>query len=373
MKEIVEYLLAGLIMLSFIPFFTFFVVPYYQAAARVELGDLSVVALEKAKEVFTILYNQGNLTYAGTGEIDVIGEVAGRLEFARIRDFNMRIELIPIVEAVELNATHLVVYAREKGSVAAIIFDKYGAYRTASSSQPLLNESSMLYIYVFRPSDFGLTHFVNIKLAAAVLETRAARGFNYWVNGTIEGYPMGKVEGGAEKLLIKPRYTPAGSINASIFYYYSSLSRGSFSLYSSSKYEIYVGIIFYTSSFTAHMNDYYVYYNATRRADGLLELRLNQLVYNYTRQGYGCGPNYTNCILSDSSKTLIRSSSSPIDYRLYNGVLLFLTNGTANLIIPLYPGRLAFGPEPPVSVSRSSSYIRLGMFDYYLVVEVWPR
>lgn len=375
MKEIVEYLLAGLIMLSFIPFFTFFVIPYYQIAARVGLSDLSAVALEKAREVFTVLYDQGNLTYAGTGDIDVIGEVVSRLEFTRIRDFNMRIKLVSLVEAVNLNSTHLVVSTRERGSVSVLLIDNRGLYRNASSSQPFLNESSMLYVYVLRPGDFGLTSFANIKLAAAVLETRTARGFNYWVNGTIDGYPMGKVEGGIEKLLMRPGYSPAGSINASIFYYYSSLGGGGFSVYNTSKYEIYVAITFYTGArrIEARMNDYYMYYNVTRRTDGLLELRLNQLVYEYSRTGINCGPNLTNCWLSDSSKTLIGGSSSSVDFRLYNGILLLLTNGTASLVIPLYPGHLTFGPEPPVSATRSSSYIRLGMFDYYLVVEVWPR
>ncbi|MEM4889559.1 MAG: hypothetical protein QXJ64_08990 [Thermosphaera sp.] len=110
-----------------------------------------------------------------------------------------------------------------------------------------------------------------------------------------------------------------------------------------------------------------------------IELNTTRLRYNETYGGDNCNSrtNYTNCELRDSTLLGSYSSSSPVDWGLYNAVLITVNDSKGLKAVPLYPP----GPfttsnsaaTPPQIVKRASSYVRLGLFDYYVEVGVWER
>ncbi|MEM0378979.1 MAG: hypothetical protein QXU53_06610 [Thermosphaera sp.] len=373
MKEIVEYLLAGLIVAMLFPMFEILVIPYLRLEEKSVSADLAGLIAMHASQIIEDLHSRGNLTKAFMMNEDFITLVQERIPLIDLSRYGVIIKVTPLVPEVSVNETSIQVKSFINGSLHLLIIYFNGSASTLTLEPSRSRMESGYYVYIVEQ---GLG---NIKSVVAVVESTAARGGGYWINGTFDGYPLGVVENNERSLRLILNKGITGALgNVSIYYFTKGFSNHSYTRYTFN--EIF---ILWTSGYTTNVSYYHIIYVGKPVAGNSsylkIELNTTRLRYNETYGGDNCNSttNYTNCRLISQTLLGSNSSSSPVDWGLYNAVLITVNDPKGLKAVPLYPP----GPfttsnsvaTPPQTVKRASSHVRLGLFDYYIEVEVWER
>lgn len=371
MKEIIEYFLAGLIIVMFFPIFNMLVIPYLKLEERTAEQELASLSLREFINVLQDQYSRGNLTYALAGGVDLLSELSKRLPMLDTAKYSVMIKVTPMVPVVNVSATGITIGSYINGSLTALILYSDGNYKTITKP-PSTTIQDGLYVYSIQSSEASTT---NVRAVVAIVESIAARGAGYWFNGTVDGYPIGVVTGGTKLLrLVMNTELQGQRANITLWYYTTSLYQ-----YSYTKYNFNAWIIFSGSSYTTMREERHQIYmaNTTQGNSSILNVYLNTTFMRF-EETYSCsGSNYTRCSLTSSTPSGSITSIMPIDYGAYNTVLIVVRDGKRVLATPSYPTREvclgSCGANPPVSVSSASGYVRLGLFDYYVTVRVWRK
>lgn len=369
MKEIVEYLLAILIILSFIPLYNMLSTTYY--VPRIEMGAESVsYSFEEAlKYVLLYGFSVGNYTQGITEVSSALNSTlasylspftqAGYGVYARVYTPIQYINVTPNSSVNILSIYNL--------TTIALLVDKNG--RNALVANPVYDGVTHEGLYKFKLMLFNLT-VKDPGVVIVVQEHRNSRFIATWIApGMISGQPL-NIDGltvVTPTVNLSPVTVPGFSetiYNASIFYY----TPPSFGQYTSSTYNITEWIVFGSGGtvlrrpYNITTIAYYAFkrgWNATHTAYKLINIRTD-VKREYVR-GQG---------------DFIRGSyiySSSLTPPLYNLILVSIYDNKTSLFIPVYPNEWVFGDAPPLSATTRYSTIRIGMFDYLIEIRVWKR
>lgn len=366
MKEIIEYLLAILIILSFIPLYNMLSTTYY--TPRVEPGvETASYAFEEAlKYVLLYSFSIGNYTQ----EVTEVGRVLNStLEnylgpyllqrfgfYARVHTPIENILVTPYSFAEIRSTYNLTTYAllvHKNGREMEVVEAAFS--RQLDTGEFIF----VVHLYQARIKDPGCI--------IVVQESRNNRFIAYWVSpGLTIAQPL-NIDGLAlhvENNTLRPidLSNVGAAYNASIYYY----SGPGFAQYTTSTYNITEWIEFARGG-TILRRPYNI---TTITYLGLVSPGQSSIVkiVNYrldVKREFVRGS-------GDSEKgnySYITHLTQPI----YNLVLVALLDASQSVVAPIYRNEWRFGEQPPVNADTRYSSIRIGMFDYLIEIKVWRK
>lgn len=372
MKEVVEYILAILIILSVLPFYNMVVSQFYTPEKTVSAGtDISEVFTTIVQKVLADAFNQGNLTLE-VSEIkeslekaveSYAGSLAGEYYYyARVyTPLNITVDPVGRVITVTslFNATIRILAVSLNGSSSIVV-------------EPVLSKTGGVYMYTYNYTTSPVKSFSAI---IAVGEQGAVRFIGYWLNST-EGYT---ISDSTRRLLV---LAPSNiTLNTTSFYNFTGvnttlyyLASSTLANYTSSKTNITWNMKFsggipvevhYNITETRYMAD-----ESKQQYNSSLKKYEVYLVKGRTYYRYERGQTW-----------LVESVSSIEDIYapIYNAVLVSLvslSDGSKTIQAPVYRNTyiLTNAPGSPLpQATRVSSYITIGAFTYMLELWVWRR
>jgi hypothetical protein len=369
LKEIVEYLLAILIILSFIPLYNMLSTTYYVPRIEVGVEFISYSFEEALKYVLLNGFNVGNYTQGIVEVGNALNSAltsylspyvqAGYGVYAKVYTPIQHINVTPYLSVNILSIYNL--------TTTALLVDKNG--RNALVANPVYDGTTSEGLYRFKLMLFNLT-VKDPGVVVVVQEHRNSRFIATWIApGMISGQPL-NIDGltvVTPTVDLSPITVPGFSEtihSASIFYY----TPPSFGHYTSSTYNITEWIVFGWGGtilrrfYNITTIAYYASrrgWNATHTAYKLLNVRTD-VKREYVR-GWG-----------DFIRGIYTYSSN-LTLPLYNLILVSIYDDRTSLFIPIYPNEWVFGDAPPLSANTRYSTVRVGMFDYLIEIRVWKR
>jgi hypothetical protein len=369
LKEIVEYLLAIIIIISFIPLYNMLSTTYY--VPRIEMGieSVSYSFEETLKYVLLHGFSVGNYTQGITEVGKALNStLASYLSPFTQAEYGVHARVYTPIQYINVSPNWSVnILSIYNLTTIALLVDKNG--RDATVANPAYDGVTPEGLYKFKLMLSNLT-VRDPGVVIVVQEHRNSRFIATWIApGMFSGQPL-NIDGltvVTPAVNLSPVTVPgfSGTIySASIFYY----TPPSFGQYTSSTYNITEWIVFARGG-TILRRTYNIttiaYYaskrgwNATHTAYKLLNIRVD-VKREYVR-GWG---------------DFIRGSyiySTSLTPPLYNLMLVSIYDNKTSLFIPVYPNEWVFGDTPPLSATTRYSTVRIGMFDYLIEIRVWRR
>lgn len=367
MKEIIEYILAGLIIISTIPIYDYIVNNLYSPPdLTVDYSLLNLFTqyftsiVEKpflhgnsSSPIFSFeKYLEAKLGYILSGyrySVEVSSASLARVFF------NTTTSNI-VVETLEPGKINILVLYRDVGK---LIFKNTSI---SSFSYKTINNT---YIYVINTASLGITNPNNMIYITAVLETPSYRYINYYLfeNRARKIYFVennNKIAIAAPSSLINTTI-----LNASIVFY----NQGEYFCLNRSIYEeprkITGNIIEF---YEVELN--YIFENTGNISIDSVSYRIFDLLLlvreNITR--IRIRPDY------EEVETTISTRKINVFTPIYNLVLALLYDNRGNVYLAeWYPHKLVFGYNIPrdLPVSRISVVSRIGMVDYLVTIYMW--
>ena len=389
--RVVEYILAFVIVASFIPMFNTMIHTYYTVEPiRPPEKVLDIVS----DTVITVLHKQygaGNFT---PEIIDFDGEVVDTIGEDLYLSYGYRVLVYSSITNITVDDVNELITVRtiENYTLHLYIFFSDSTWRQVDveAAEDYVDGE---YLYRIPSSSIGGS-VTYVEVIVAILESTTSRYVGYWFRDPSRvGYVL-NINGltvlvGSGLNLQPIEFYGHTVYNVSIVFY-NDIDR---------KYTVY-GYIHYNLSDLGgrvYVNETYneVYVNKhdqtliqshilyvaniskSFQVDGykaypVEALRIDIPVY----QVYQCyDPNFSNCefLLEDVGDPV--SSTEAIGCPIYNAVLLVLESGSGNVYVPVYRQRILIGEEsvPEKVVVPASYYVRIGMFDYNVLAVVWRR
>ncbi|MEM3926303.1 MAG: hypothetical protein QXU13_01800 [Desulfurococcaceae archaeon] len=372
MKEIIEYILAGLIILLMIPYFNAFITTYYRIDVKQQLSDLSSSVAWLVRAMLTDVYSKGNFT----SNLTDFDELLGHYLPPNVKSMYMyRVSLNSGIASLQVDRDVIKAVSMENGTMHVLLVLSNGTWLYGFTKNVVLDELTGLFTYIINASAFKLPVFSNIVAIVAVQESVVTRYVKYWFNTSRIGFPL-NINGSLVVALNIDGAIP-NVLNTTIIYY----SGGGFNSYSNTTYDFNRLVIFSGTTYNTTVEKIFINYVARRLNVSseyqyfVVRLNTSSIIYNVTARN--CDINYTKCgVFSSTTPRPGNTSEITIDPKLYNAVLIILRDISGNIyIVPTYRDSLLFGQEPAIAVNVFThySYIRIGLFDYYMSVEVWPR
>jgi hypothetical protein len=377
LKEIIEYILAFIIITSIIPVYNIMVNTYYRPTLRYPQANVVEVYANAVTQALNTAFSRGNLTpeipelYQGI--LSNIAAVVGQTVF-NMYGFNATV--YSAITSVNVTANNVTVSTLYNGTLTLLLVYGNGSWSTMSKSQPdSYNPTTNLYTYSF-------TTPTTPNAVAAVLESPTARFVNYWLkNASSAAYLF--TQAGNLRLVVnsgllstlKPFNHPNFSTvyNTTLLYYAGK----NFGNYNSTYYESLIWVVFNPrGSDVVTLNQSSVGYyskvsgnfNSTslvlRVFEGESYVTVNKTC-SWTGSTYACGsPVYVGSWVN----------TRDISLQISNLVMVLLYDGANSIPALVYRGGISIGQPPPTSgYSESVFYIRLGIFDYIVDLKVWQR
>lgn len=367
MKEIVEYVLAVLIVLSIVPFFNMVVTQFYTPEKSIGYSGVSDLLISIIKQAFTDMYNYGNisieLTDIKAGLENMIKKYAGSMYdeyyfYARI--------YTPLNITVDSGSNRVIVSSPYNMSTLLLLVSlnstvSYNVMPTA------VEAGGSVFNYIFNYSQLPVKSFSAI---IAVSGYGSTWFIGYWLNITVEkGYVISDTN---RNLAVIARDI---GLNTTSFYGFTGYNT---TLY----YFTGKAVMNYTSSWTniswEFVQNNYIKYNITEtRYMSYINSRYNGTLYVYNVYLVK-GWSYYMYSYNNGRITLVDTGREylGINYPLYNIVLVSIYDGGKTVSVPVYSNVYEVSNTvnpPPQDVNRISSYIRIGMFTYIVDLWSWRR
>ncbi|MGC8954077.1 MAG: hypothetical protein ACP5N5_05110 [Desulfurococcus sp.] len=367
MKEIIEYMLAVLIILSIVPFYNMVVTQFYTPEKSIGYSEVSDLFVSIINQVFIDMYNYGNisieLTDIKASLENIIKKYAGSIYddyyfYARIYT-PLNITVDPgssrVIISSPYNMSMLLLLVSLNGTVS------YNAMPTATGA------GGNVFNYIFDYSKLPVKSFSAI---IAVSGYGSTWFIGHWLNTTVEkGYAISDTN---RNLAVIARDI---GLKATKFYNFTGYNT---TLY----YFTGKAIMNYTSSWT-NISWQFVQYNYIRYniTETMYMSRINGR-YNETLYMYNVylvkGRNYTIYYYNNGTTKPVESTYeySSISNPVYNMVLVSIYDGAKTISVPIYSNVYEVSNTvnpPPQGGSKISSYIRIGMFTYMVDLWSWRR
>jgi len=411
MKEIIEYILAGIIIISFIPLYTIINTSLYNPPPRRIDPNVMVLYSSVIEEVLDELISTNNFT---PSLVDIRELVKQRVGPDIYRDYGFHVSIVSWgIINITLYSDRVSVYTRDLGNLTLLVIRNDLSHEVYLLSSPTASFASQgIYKYDF------VTDTSSVIIVIAVLETGITRYIDYYIDNSITRIYILNLNGKIYVLndlsngRIKTKYYADYLVVDSYLYYYTKLN---FSVYRHLYYEHSIDTYIYSmcccSNSPTPPNPYLVflekeivpmiYTNISYYSiyDGLTningknyeKLYLASFEYerNYTeywvrRDIYGGG-----CSCSEACNGLcpyfVRTSQTfkgskvymdIVSSPLYNAVLLLLKDLDGQLYVAtFYHNEVEFGDAIPRDWQTDILvYImRIGMVDYEVTLTIWRR
>ncbi|WP_434731127.1 hypothetical protein WLZ34_05945 [Thermogladius sp. KZ2Tp1] len=377
MKEIVEYVLAFIILLSVIPVFNMMVNVYYKPLVKAPQTNVVDIYATAVSLALSNAFSSGNLTpelpELYNSIVNYVNSAVGETIYSRY-GFNATVS--SGVTAVTVSGGSLVVKTLYNGTLAVLLVFKGGGWSTLSKASPdAFDPSSGTYTYTF-------TLQSTPQAVVAVLESSSARFVNYWFQDpsasaylySSSGNVMLAVSNSVLSTVMAYNHPNFSTVyNTTLLYY----ANNTFNAYSSTYYEPLVWVVFYPGRYdnvTLNRSSIGYYsrpagawnstYSTLRTFVGETHVTVN-LTCQWVSGNYYCSnPVYV------SSWAGTRDLVLPIS----NLVMVVVYDGSNSIPAPVYRGAFSVGERPPSSgYWETTYYVRLGLFDYVVDLKVWQR
>lgn len=369
MKEIIEYLLAILIILSFIPLYNMLSTTYYVPRIATGLETISYSFEEALKYVLLYGFSIGNYTQGVTEVSETLNSTltsylnpfiqGGYGVYAKIYTPIQEINVTPYSSISVASIYNL--------STTILLIDKNG--RNALVVPSIYDGPTPDGLHRFKVALYNLT----IKDPGVVIVVQESKNNRFIATrvapGMVTGDPI-NIDG---LTVITPgnNLTPVtvpginGTLHNATIYYYTPPSFGQ---YLTSTYNVTEWIVFSAGGtiisrpYNITTISYYgssINWNTTHVAYKILNVRVDVKREYIRGQGDFIRGNYT----------YVNRLTTP----LYNLLLVSLFDNTRSVFIPIYPNEWVFGETPPPQATTRYSNIRIGMFDYLIEIKVWRK
>ncbi len=378
MKEIIEYLLAALVIISFIPVYAVINQTLYTPPPK---GVSPLVLSTYTEVVKNTLFELGKEQVVDPYVID-LGEFIAEKIPEVYNTFGFHIDSTSwLVKNVTVNNNIVTVYVFEPGNLSLlIIYDdlSYDSIKLLTYT----SKTNSLYIYQYTASS------PNIIAISAILETGVATCIGYWISNNV--YKAYMVSNDGVLSLVIPTDEPAPSttyyngigyvVYAHVYYY----NYGSYYKYSN-LYYTYIKDVYWYSYYRIVLNfnkSRIVYYGVDQGVEeinGKTYYRFD-LINHYYDQLYRktCYRQYDNVWSCWGERTLSPAYivNTPISFPIYNTVFIILKDSSGRLYVAqTYYNSFSFGDSIPENwpIQSISYVVRIGMIDYEVKVTVWRR
>jgi len=383
LKEIIEYILAFIIITSIIPVYNMMMNTYYRPTLRYPQANVVEVYANAVTQALNTAFSRGNLTpeipelYQGI--LSDIAAIVGQTVF-NMYGFNATV--YSAITSVNVTGNNVTVSTLYNGTLTLLLVYGDGSWSTVSKSQSdSYDPATNLFTYSFITP-------TTPNAVAAVLESPTARFVNYWLrNASSTAYLF--TQSGNLRLVVdsgllstlKPFNHPNFSrvYNTTLIYYADK----NFGNYTSTYYETLIwGVFNPGGSDEVTLNQSRIgYYSNVSGSFNSTSLVLRVFAgESYVTVNETCM--WTN-LTSTSGSTYTCDSpvyvgnwvnTKEICLPISNLLMVLLYDGANSIPAPVYRGYISIGQPPPASgYSESVFYIRLGIFDYIVDLKVWQR
>ncbi len=384
MKEIIEYLLAAIIILSFIPIYDIINLTMLSPTAKSSLGP-------------------GDILYISNGVLNIISNTYGQGNFTPIIDFTslLRSELGPgslyygvhvkIISDGIVNVTYnngvIDVLTSIKGNLTLLIL--YGGLTVDTVKLTTYTESYPNGTFLYQTS---IPPTYTVLSIVAILENGVARYIAYWLSPIV--YRAYILDIGGTVTVAIPQsepqpltYTITASattysvVNTTLIYY----TKGKANKYFSGSYNYWINLTWWQtgsgysgSGYRAYVNYYYVSrYNGISRIGNSYYYLLSSSRY-LTKNIYDERFRVRFGVLTITSSILSASKQAvdPLSFPIYNLVFLVLQDSNGRIYVAIYyPHAIEFGDSIPENwITKTLTYnIRLGLINYKVYVTLWKK
>lgn len=386
MKEIIEYILATLIIVSIIPVYNYVMSTIY-SPPEIRVEETTVYSF--ADQVIPLLYDAclyGNLS---SPLIDLTSLIKNKLPYITDK-YGFHIEMISSGVTSIVVDTSIKIYTSMQGNVTILMIYNDGSVYNVSLTEPTIDLGNGTYIYEYVPDDINSIVFI-----ASVLDTGLYRFINYYDNGVVKVY-LGNYNG---SLTILSRqgaisfYTLPDNyygLPITIISYNNKWFEASEDVVKYGSIEGFEGYgmgwegffniyIWYDVVYDSRTIRYFGLYNETITIDDKqYDLVSIDLVYNYTidvvrYKYYIFTGKVTSTLISSESYYMV---INPIYAPIYNLPIIYGRGANGEIYVGTwYPHRLSIGDPIPtgVPVTKITILRRIGMIDYYITIYMWRR
>ena len=386
MKEVIEYILASLVILSTIPLYNFIVDQLY-SPPELEV-DYSFAAMfsENAFDILKEAAINGNLS---SPLIDLSTHIRERLSYLG-NEYGFQISIVSqgILRSV-LQGNTFKIYTIDRGNVSLLTIYSNGSIYNLTLTNPSTIYSNDTYMY-----ETALPDPSQIKFIAIILDTGVYRYVDYYSNGADIVY-LGNINNTLYIIsdhLFPPNLDKYGlqGVSAKIISY----SNSSFLITKETIYREYIDVginweswpIYFWEKYNEVKINYFAIYEGITPSLPYYKYKLSILEesatliarYNITTRFIPFPPFIH--IYINPPEIISNESKPPVTYNLsaplYNLLIVLLKDADGNIHIAVwYPHSIVIGDNVPkdLPVRRITMLRRLGMIDYYITIYMWRR
>lgn len=437
MKEIIEYILAALIIVSVIPVITYVESTVYAPRPRNVEPIIQVLFANKVFDTIDQIFRTGNLTLFQPNIFNTI--IAQELSF--YSDYGYNITIKPYAIKIDDIGWTINITSIYNGTISLLVVSTGLAIRTVNTPRNIILLQNNTYKYVFANPfspvytmmviavlDIGTAKFIDFKIVSDNVNKLSLVNIDgkvYLLAPTTLNTPLTTAPGQAIICYYDPatkNYYYYGNINydyiSGISYYrapnyfwgtlynkttrytqynkikYDVVYTGTLTLYGST-YDMF-GLYSYTNQTTGYFSGQY-YFTGTVVINSISTSTttvVNTITYSIPFIGkivYTTAlpveasitvtyPKITSTTLTASSTTSYPTSSAtatyPIYYPLLNVVAVLVVDSNGNIYVALpYFNYLTAGSAVPTNwpVSREAYWFKVGMFSYYVQITIWRK
>jgi len=368
LKEIIEYILAVVIVLSIIPFYNMVATQFYNPSKPSSFTESTDILVSAVKQAFIDAYNRGNISVELPDVVDSLRQSIEKYAAPILGDYYYYVRIYsPINVTVDTVKRQVVVSSPYNLTTYLLLVSWNGRESTSVKlTTPTSGEAGFTYKY-----DYSSLRFKNFSTIVAVSGYGSTWFIGYWLNtsstmGYVISDPSRNLAIAASKKISDISFYGFTGCNTSIYYFTTQELRNYTSSWTNITWYFYRGSYYYI-----------MYYNITEtvylsRIEGLY----NASLYRYTVY-LAKGWEFHNVTSGRDSLQERRYNYSSITYPVYNVVLVTIYDSFNNLIYaPAYRGEYVVtnAPvKPPNDAARTSFTITIGMFTYQGELYIWRR
>ncbi|MCI4462526.1 MAG: hypothetical protein JHC12_06225, partial [Thermogladius sp.] len=244
MREIIEYILAFIIIASIIPVYNIMVNIYYRPTVRYPQANVVEVYANAVAQALNKAFSRGNLTpeipelYQG-----ILSDIASLVGQTVFNMYGFNATVYSAITSVNVTGNNIAVGTLYNGTLTLLLVYGDGSWSTMSKSQPdSYDPATNLFTYSF-------TTTTTPNAVVAVLESPTARFVNYWLRNSSSAAYLFTQSGNLRLVVdsgllstLKPFNHPNFSrvYNTTLFYYADK----NFGNYNSTYYESLIWVVF---------------------------------------------------------------------------------------------------------------------------------
>lgn len=380
MKEVIEYVLATLVILSCIPLYNFITDQLYSPPELEVDYSLATMFSEHVIDTLKQVAVYGNLS---SPLIDLSTYIREKLSYLG-NEYGYQISIVSqgILDTV-IQGNTLMIYTMDQGNISILAIFSDGSMESMTITSPSTIYPNNTYVY-----ETPIPNTSQLKFIIAVLDTGVYQYIDYYSNGTDIVY-LGNINN-TLYLISDHQFLPNSIINGSqcVMAEIISFSNGNFLVSKETKYKKYLRF---------EQEPIWLFYFIIWEIYESIEIRYYAIYDGVTTVGPYTYYKYKISVLEEKNTIkdpiywllpfwydppepenitppvyIMNELRAPI----YNLLLVLLKDANGDIHIAIwYPHSIVVGDNVPkdLPVRRVVMLRRLGMIDYYVTIYVWRR